>query len=82
MGFYWQSTNQYSQRIQYVAGKDFEEYICECHPKNQHRHDEAVWRIRKIAYDGTDRVVSITWANRSKEFAFICDDADTYNYDD
>lgn len=77
----WASTDQYAQRIAYVAGQDYEEYICECHPKNQHRTAAAVWRIRRIQYDGTWRVVSITWADRSKEFAFSCDDAATYNYD-
>jgi len=77
----WLSTDQYAQRILYKAGTDLEEYICECHPKNQHRTAADVWRIRKITYDANDRVVSITWANRSKEFAFSHDSAAIYNYD-
>ena len=37
MSWYYQSTDQYSQRIAYKAGTDFEEYIGETHPKDQHR---------------------------------------------
>lgn len=77
----WLSTNQFSQRIYYVAGQDYEEYICETHPKNQHRTAALVWRIRRIQYDVNWRVVSINWANRSKDFTFSCDAAATYNYD-
>jgi hypothetical protein len=77
----WASTDQYAQRIAYVPNEDYEEYICETHPKNQHRTSADVWRIRRIQYDATWRVVSITWANRSKDFTFSCDAAATYNYD-
>ncbi len=77
----WLSTDQYSQRIYYVAGQDYEEYICECHPKNQHLQANTVWRIRRIQYDVTWRVVSINWANRSKDFNFSAALRATYNYD-
>lgn len=80
-GFFGRSTSQYSQRIIYMVDKDLEEYICESHPKNQHRTGEPVWRIRKITYDTNERIIAITWANRSKDFAFICDEAEIYNYD-
>lgn len=76
----WLSTDQYAQRIAYVLGQDYEEYIGECHPKNQHRTTFDVWRIRKITYDGSWRVVSITWANRSKNFRFSWASRAIYNY--
>jgi len=79
--FYAMSTNQYSQRIIYMADKDLEEYLCECQPKNQHKTSEPVWRIRKITYDANERIIAITWANRSKDFSFICNQAEMYNYD-
>jgi len=76
----WLSTDQYAQRIAYVEGEDYEEYIGECHPRNQHLQANLVWRIRKITYDGTNRVVSITWADRSKDFNFSWALRATYNY--
>lgn len=81
LGLFGASTDQYSQRILYQAGTNLEEYICECHPKNQHRMGDPVWRIRKITYGANERIAAVTWANRSKDFTFICDKAGTYNYD-
>ena len=78
-GLFWASTDQYAQRIAYVAGQDYEEYIGEAHAKNQHLNG-AVWRIRKISYDATWRVTSITWADRSIDFNFVWALRATYNY--
>lgn len=77
----WLSTDQYSQRIALVAGETYEEYIGECHPKNQHLQANLVWRIRKIQYDVNWNVVSINWAERSKDFNFSWALRATYNYD-
>ena len=79
-GLFWASTDQYAQRIAYVAGQDYEEYIGECHAKNQHLTG-AVYRIKKITYDVTWRVTAITWANRSIDFNFTWSLRATYNYD-
>lgn len=80
MSWYFQSTDRYAQRIAYKAGTDLEEYIGETHPKNQHKIASAVWRITKITYDGSNRIISILWADRSEEFAFIWNQHATYNY--
>lgn len=78
--WYYQSTDQYAQRIAYVAGKDYEEYIGETHPHKQHLTATACWRIKKLVYDGSDRIIAILWADRSKEFAFRWTLRATYNY--
>ena len=79
-GLFYGSTDQYSQRISQYAGEDYDEYIGECLPQNQHRQNHAVWRIKRIIYDGTWRVVAILYANRSKEFTFIWSQRATYAY--
>jgi len=78
--WYFQSTDQYSQRIAYKDATDFEEYIGETHPKDQHKTASAIWRIKKIAYDGSNRIVSILWADRSEKFNFVWNLRGTYTY--
>ena len=79
-GLLWASTDQYAQRIAYVAGQDYEEYIGETHAKNQNKPAINAWRIKKISYDATWRVTSITWANRSIDFNFAWTRRASYNY--
>ncbi len=75
----WLSTGQYSQRISYTA-EGLPEYIGECHPTNKHRTGAAIWRIKKITYDGNQNTVSILWAERSKNFAFSWTGRAGYTY--
>jgi len=75
----WASTDQYAQRIEYDAN-NLPIYIGECHPKNQHRTGADVWRIKYITYDANMNALTITWANRSKDFRFSWDSRAIYNY--
>ena len=79
-GLFYGSTDQYSQRISQYAGEVYDEYIGECLPQDQHRQNHAIWRIRRIIYDGAWNIQAILYANRSKEFAFVWSQRATYAY--
>lgn len=75
-----------TQKIAHVPGTTQQEYVGYAHPETSPGAADAVWRIKKITYDGT-KVTDVRWAKSAGgatdhlDFNKIWNDRATYTYE-
>lgn len=63
----------YTQRLSYTAG-GLLEYIGWTEVGNLAINASPVWRISRLQYDGSDRLITVSWADGDRLFDNIWDD--------
>lgn len=67
------------QFVQDFDGGNFPIYIGEAEPGSL--KGQGKWRIRKMTYDGSGKLLNIAWANNDGNFDKVWDDRASYDYD-